>query len=206
MANEYATADELKGRLTIPDNVDDLHLDLACSAASRQIDRYCGRRFWQDATVKTREFYAESPTLTLLDDGSTRDDISTTTGLIVKIDEAGDATFGTTLTISTDFILWPLNAEDDTPARSYEEIRLVANHHFPRAANGRPGIQVTAKFGWPAVPDEVKQATLIQATLLFSSKDSVYGLAVSEFGAVRLPPLHPTARALLADLARPAVG
>jgi hypothetical protein len=207
LANEYVTATELRNRLKIPDTVDDIELTLACSAASKQIEDHCGRRFWQDAEVVVRQFYADSPTVCLLDDGDEQADISTTTGLVVKIDEAGDGTFSTALTISTDFILWPLNAEDRVPARPYEEVRLVNNYHFPRPANGRPGVQITAKFGWAAVPDKVKQAALVQATLLFRSKDSVFGvIPVGEVATGRLPALHPIARALLGGLGRAAVG
>lgn len=206
IVNGYATLPQLRSELGITDVTqtgDDSKLELAVEAASRQIDGYCDRRFWQDAAVKVREFYAESPTCCPVDD------ISTTTGLIVKIDEDGDGTFETTLTIATDFILLPANAEDDTPARPYDEIRLVENYSFPRLSNGRPGVQVTAKFGFAAVPDDVEKACIVQAISLYKSKDAAFGgVALGDFGATMFlrAALHPVAKSLVDHWARASVG
>jgi hypothetical protein len=50
-------------------------------------------------------------------------------------------------------------------------------------------IQVTGTFGWPAVPLNVKEATLIQAADTFRSKDAPFGVAgFGEFGVVRVGP------------------
>lgn len=208
---DYATVAELKSELGIGDIADDDEITLAISAASRQVEGFCGRRFWQDAAVVTREFYADSPRcVDLLDqpEEGPSTEISTTTGLIVKIDEDGDGTFETTLTIATDFILLPRNAAADI--RGFSEIWLADNFHFPRLSNGRPGVQATAKFGWPAVPDPVKRATLRQAGLLFKSKDAVFGaMALGESTALFLrDTLDKTAKGLLmaANLQKAVVG
>lgn len=206
ITNGYATLAQVRNELgsyAVTDTVDDALIELSVEAASRQIDGYCDRKFWQDAALTTREFYADSPIC------CDTDDISTTTGLIVKTDEDGDGTFETTLTISTDFILLPPNAADDTPVRPYTEIRLVGNYYFPRPSNGRPGVQVTAKFGWPAVPDNVEKACIIQAIQLFKAKDAPFGVATfGEMGGglrVRTG-LNPIAQALVEQFAKPSVG
>ena len=180
----------------------DTQIEEAVEAASRMIDGYCGRRFWQDGTVTAREYYADSPVCVEVDD------ISTVTGLIVKTDTDGDGTFETTLTISTDFILSPLNAADRTPVWPYEEIIVPSSSYYlPRLSNGRPGVQVTAKFGWPAVPDDVEQACRIQARELFKSKDAVFGaVALAESVGRTIPGMNRQALALLADYRKPAVG
>lgn len=207
ITNGYATLEqvrkELGGTYAVSDTSDDTLIELSIEAASRQIDGYCDRKFWQDTTVTAREFFADSPTCCVVDD------ISTTTGLIVKIDEAGDGTFSTTLTVSTDFILLPPNAADDTPVRPYTELRLVENFYFPRPSNGRPGVQVTAKYGWPAVPDNIEKACIVQAIQLFKAKDAAFGVAsFGEMGGgLRVQAgLNPIARALVEQFAKPAVG
>lgn len=194
---------ELGGVYAAADTSDDSMIELAVEAASRQIDGYCGRRFWQDSTVVTREYHAYSGYCCEVDD------ISTTTGLVVKIDEDADGTFETTLTISTDFVLLPLNAADEAPVRPYTELLAADNYQFPRLGNGRPGVQVTAKFGWPAVPDNVEKACIIQAVQLFKAKDAAFGVATfgDVGGGMRVRAgLNPIAQALVDQYAKPAVG
>ncbi len=150
-----------------------------------------------------REFHADSATCVEIPEG-----ISTTTGLIVKTDGAADGTFGTTLTISTDFLLLPSNAGDEVPARPWTEI-LHVNGTFPRPSNGRPGVQVTAKFGWAAVPDWAEKACLIQAGQLFKAKDAAFGIASfgDMGGGLRVSRgLNPIADALVAPHALPSIG
>jgi len=127
ITNGYCTLDELKPELRIPvllDTTDDTRLEVAIAAASRQIDAHCGRFFWRDATVHTREFYANEYRRCEVDD------ISTVTGLIVQVDDDDDGVFETTLTQSTDFILRPLNAFDRNPVWPYDEIVLVRDISF----------------------------------------------------------------------------
>lgn len=207
MTNGYCTLSqvrlELGGTYAVDDSSDDTMIELAIEAASRQIDGYCDRRFWQDSTVKTREFYALDSLCCDVDD------ISTATGLIVKIDEDGDGTFETTLTVATDFILLPTNAADETPVEPYTELRAVANFGFPVLSNGRPGVQVTAQFGWPAVPDNIEKACIIQAIQLFKAKDAAFGVATfgDMGGGLRVSAgLNPIAKALVDKYAKPAVG
>jgi hypothetical protein len=206
IVNGYTTLAQIKAEMRIGtnDTADDTRLELAVAAASRQIDAYCGRRFWQDATVKVREFFADGPVTCFTDD------ISTTVGLIVAVDEAEDGSYSETLTLGTDFILLPANADDDVPARPFTEIRIVETDNysgFPWRTL-RPSVRVTAKFGWPAIPDDVTKAALIQASQLFKASDAVFGAA--QFGeagvALRVQArLNPMAEALLEAYAKPRV-
>ena len=203
----YCTLVELKPELRIPsaDTDDDTRLEVAIAAASRQIDAHCGRFFWREAGTHTREFYANDHRRCEVDD------ISTVTGLVVQVDDDDDGVFETTLTISTDFILRPLNAADHVPVLPYNEIVLVdaINGNFPMSQSGRPGVRVTARFGWPAVPDDVKKACLVQSAMLFKSADAVFG--VTEFAnagaALRVGrTINPIAAALLEPYCKPRVG
>jgi hypothetical protein len=174
LTNCYITLDDIKTEL-MPNNAQtfefDTRLEVAISAASRQIDAFCGRRFWQDATVVAREFFADDTRCVRVDD------ISTSTGLIVKTDDDEDGTFETTLTIGTDFLLMPRNADKEYPVQPWTELIAVSmgTNWFPVAYGGRPGVQVTAKFGWPAIPDDVAKACLIQATMLYKASDAAFG-------------------------------
>lgn len=206
----YTTIEELKdelGNYASTDTSDDAKLQRAINAASRMIDNYCGQRFWQDSTATARTFIADDPYL--LDLEYQGEGIATSTGLVVKLDQADAGSYGTTLTSSTDFLLRPENAQVWVPARPYTEIALTgATYLFSRSAYGRPLIQITAKWGWPAVPAEVNKACLIQATDLFKAKDAAFGVAGgSDFGVLRVTSgLHRIAKALVDPYRRVAVG
>lgn len=202
LTNAYATMAALKAELNIgqADTSYDVKLEAALNSASRQIDRHCGRRFWQDPTVVQREYYADSPY-----DVQT-DDISTTTGLVVRVDTGDDGTYATTLTITTQFILLPRNADHD--GLPWNSIRLVDadTTTFPIWTSGRPSVRVTAKFGYATVPDDVNKACLIQATQLFKSSDAVFGGLSFDSGILRVrETLNPMAAALVEYYVKPRV-
>ena len=204
LTNAYATLAQLKAENNIggADTSYDTKLEIALNAASRQIDGYTGLFFYQDSALSVRTYYA--------DDGETChvDDISTTTGLIVKTDDNDDGTFENTLTLNTHFILLPTNAAAKHPVEPYTCIRLVDSGitAFPMSYSGRPGVQVTAKFGWPAVPDDVEKACLIQATQLFKASDAVFGGLSFEAGILRVrDTLNPMAAALVERYCKPRV-
>jgi hypothetical protein len=204
LTNAYATLEDLQTELSVPFETQYTNrLEVALNAASRQIDGFCGRRFWQDSAVVDRQFYADSYNECMVPEG-----ISTVTGLIVKTDDADTGAFGTTLTITTNFILLPTNAADEVPAFPYTCIRLVDSgiSAFPMSSSGRPGVQVTAKFGFPAIPDDVTKACLIQATQLFKSSDAVFGGLSFDAGVFRVrETLNPMAAALLERYVMPRV-
>lgn len=204
LTNSYATMAMLKAELNIgqADTSYDTKLEMALNAASRQIDRHCGRRFWQDPAVVQREYYADNAY------DCFTDDISTTTGLIVKVDDNGDGSYATTLTITTNFILLPRNADHEVPDLPFTQIRLVDSGitAFPIWSSGRPGVRVTAKFGWPAIPDDVEKACLIQATQLFKASDAVFGGLNFDGSILRVrETLNPMAAALVEFYVKPRV-
>lgn len=206
ITNGYATLAEIRaelGNYVASDTSDDSRLEVAVESASRLIDNHTGRRFWQDGSVATREYDVDpnEPYCLYVDD------ISTTTGLLVKVDTDDDGTFETSLTITTDFILRPLNAGDESPVRPYTEVyRLTTSGTFPILGSGRPGAQVTAKFGWPAVPMDVKRACLILATQLFKAGDAAFGiLQMGDGSGTRVSAISPIAAYLLEGYCRPRV-
>lgn len=203
----YATLEELKSFCQIGSATDDLICETAIGAASRMIDSYCGWRFWQDDTVVARVFEAYDEDELCLVDMPGGDGISTTTGLVVKFDDDADGTYETTLTISTDFLVKPDNAAARYPVWPYTEIALTETRVFPKACSNRPLVQITAKWGWPAVPDDVKAACLLISRDLYKEiKSAPFGVAdFNGDGPLRIG-ANRTARMLLDSYRKPAVG
>ena len=167
--NGYATQSGMKTLLGITKAAHDADIQRAVETASRWIDRYCGRRFYQDGSVTARTY---SPT-----DSTWLDvhDVSTATGLLVATDVDLDGTFEQSWTAddysgSYGFALSPSgSAADGEPWTRLEAL----NASWPTV---RRGVKVTAKFGWAAVPTEVEQACLGLAVRLYKRKDAPFGV------------------------------
>ena len=93
IVNGYITQNDLKTFVGIPtgDSVDDDLLDNAINGASRQIDAFCGRKFYADDNATYREYFTRDYYRLYVDD------ISTTTGLVIKYDDNDDGTYETTV-------------------------------------------------------------------------------------------------------------
>ena len=169
ISNGYLTLALFKTAVGVTDTTHNDDLERAIEAASRSVDRYCRRRFWQDGTVVARVYTTEDPQWVWTDD------ISTSTGLVVKTDDNWDGTYENTWTLDDypgnyGFTLEPSNASDDS--KPWTSLAALSSA-FPTL---RYAVQVTAKFGWAAVPTEVAQATLIIANRLYRRKDSPFGI------------------------------
>jgi hypothetical protein len=175
-APDYATTAELKAHLRITDTADDTAVASAVTAASRAIDHECNRQFGAESVAVART-YTYDPCLYL--EGSPAiaiDDLSSSTGLIVALDEDDTAGYATTITIGTDFTLWPYNASRDGKPWTHLLTRGPSQYRFPRYPNS---IRVTGIFGWLSVPPVVKTACLIQAARFFVRRDAAFGVAGS---------------------------
>jgi hypothetical protein len=83
ITNGYITLANLKTYLKIDDSVDDTILESIIESASRSIDRIANRRFYADASATARTYRAVGNMRVQIDD------VSSTTGLIVKTDPNG---------------------------------------------------------------------------------------------------------------------
>lgn len=182
--NGYATRNQTKAALRIgtADTIDDDLIDNCVGAASRLIDGYCNRRFWQSGTAEARVFQAEDSFYCSIDDIAG-------TAITLKTSSFADGNFDVTWTAS-DYQLEPLNGNLDGLTWSYDKIRAVGDYLFP-TVNANYGeqalVQVTAVFGWPAIPEPVTQATIIQASRIFKRYDSPLGVAgFGDLGAIRV--------------------
>jgi hypothetical protein len=184
ITNGYATRNQVKAALRIgtADTLDDDLIDNCVGAASRLIDGYCNRRFWQTGTAEARIFQAEDSFYCSIDDIAG-------TALTLKSSTQADGTFDLTWSRS-DYQLEPLNGNLDGLTWSYDKIRAVGDYLFP-TVNANYGeqalVQVTAIFGWPSVPEPITQATIIQASRIFKRYDSPLGVAgFGDLGAIRV--------------------
>lgn len=182
ITNGYVTLQEVKAYLRITDSVDDTMLEQIVESASRSIDRIANRRFYLDANASAR-------TYRLI--GNLRvqvDDFGTTSGLVVKTDPDDTGVYQTTFTLNSDYIVEPTNAL--AKGRPFTTITIVGGTAFSLPVNYRPQVEVTARWGWPTVPDDIVEATLILSADLYKRRDSVGGvLGLSELGAIRMSPL-----------------
>jgi hypothetical protein len=196
--SQLVTKGELKAILGIStaDTLDDLRLEAACDAATAQIQAECGRTFIADVSASPRVFVAGSALVCEIDD------IATTSGLIVKTDDDNNGTFETTW-LSTDYQLEPLNARLSGQVWPYTQLRAIEARYWPRW-RGQALVQITARWGWPAVPKPVLQAAQIQAVSIFKSADAPLGVAgFGDIGVVRLrQAMHPVASSLLSQYRR----
>jgi len=167
---DYATVAELKAyvRIEVADTADDTTLGLAITAASRAVDLTTYRQFGLVAAPEARTYTAHWDRLRL------RwvieiDDLMTTTGLTVT-------TAAGTITAYTK---QPTNAAQEGRPWTRLVVQPSSAVQPPYPPNDEDGVTVTAQWGWSAVPNTVKQATLLQASRLFSRRNAPFGVAGS---------------------------
>lgn len=195
----YATLDELRSALRIPDTDDDAGLSAALAAASALVDAHCGRTFSRTDEPVARYFAPTDPRLLRLPD------VADAAGLLVESDEFGaDGDFDVTWDASEYQLEVLSEFEHGRPAT---RIRAVSTTHtFPLpVVAGRYTVRVTAVWGWPEVPAQVQQATLLQAARIFKRSDAPFGIAgTPDIGQMRLlARLDPDVAVLLEGLRNP---
>lgn len=179
---EYCTLAELKAYMGITDTSADTQLGDAIITASRDVDHYCGRRFFADTNATARVFVPSRV------DMVTTDDFQSTVGLIVQVDSGDNGSFSLTLN-SANYELEPFNnVFDGEPGWPYYRIRSL-NGEFIMWNRRQASVQVTAKWGWAAVPGPIKQATIYLAEEAYRMKDSPFGIVSGDqLGPIRLRP------------------
>jgi hypothetical protein len=182
LGDSYATLAELKARVTpqTSGTANDTAMTNALSVASRAVEAFCDRQFNTATSTTSRVYTALSPVLAFVND------FHTTTDLVIKTDEDGDGTYETTWTTS-DYRLAPVNGvrhgEGGWPYWQIK-VRPLSTYRFVECEDS---IEVTAQWGWAAVPAAVKEATLALAEETFKLKDSPYGVAgFGDYGMIRV--------------------
>lgn len=158
---DYVLPDVLGEYVRITDDLDDVWLAWAATAASRAIDRHCRRQFGKVAAPEARRYRVrkDAERCAWVAD---IDDLMTATGLLI----AGVAA------VAPDFS--PLNAEAE--GRPWESLVIPDD---VVAALTAPFVTLTASWGWSAVPATVAQMAGLQGGRLISRRNALFGVAGS---------------------------
>ena len=177
----YTTLADVKNALQIEDSNADTAIQAAILTASRQIDEYCQRFFYQEGTTgspSVRYYTAYSPWYIETDDIISVNQLATDPDF-----DQSYSTIWNTTTAPLDVMYEPVN----NPKKGWPYTRILAigsnvfPYFFPQT------VKITGVFGFPEVPYEVELACKIQASRLFVRKQSPFGIAGSvELGTVRL--------------------
>jgi hypothetical protein len=195
VTNEYADVPALKLARRIGKDDDDAALLDALTAASRAIDKKTGRRFWLDETTTARTMNPR------------RKVVSEPDGERLLIADVGDATgllvergYGSSWTPVTGWETEP----EDAPSDGWAITSLFLPYGYWGTSIGLHRIRITARWGWPAIPDEIRRATLLLANRLYLRKDSPEGVSgTAEWGAVRMSRVDPDVEALISPYTLP---
>jgi len=139
-------------------------------AASRTIDRHCGRRFY--GLPETRYYTAQDGFELQIDD------LTSITAL--KTDEDGDGTFETTWAAG-DYALWPYNAILDGKPYMMIETTSAGANTFPVGI--ARSVLVQGTFGYIVstnannCPDAIHDACLMWANRLYARHNTPLGIA-----------------------------
>jgi len=190
----YLTPDELKSTLSMGAfTAADVDLSVAIIVASRALDNLCQRRFWKDAVDVTRYYSPDDSRLLEIDDLAALTTLSS--------DDDGTYAYANSWVQNTDFLLEPLNASSEVPARPWTHIRCIPQANFTFNTFFPRSVKVVGKFGWPSLPDEVPLATGMLATrLLRLSREAPFGVVAFDGGAIRIARMDSNIMAVVGPL------
>lgn len=194
--SNYATEDSFRQYMKDGSDLEGDLINSCLTAASRFVDGYCGRYFYQND--ETQYFFPYDWWTVDLEDM----DIAVTDGLVVSTDDGTSGTWSTVRTLGTDYILEPRNqSSNGLRPWPFDTLRIISPqsfwpiHYVPWQ---QQTVQVQATFGWPAVPDAVSHATKIVAAKMYSDASAPGGvLGFNGWGEVRVKADAPAAAMLL---------
>ena len=171
-APDYVAVGQLQEFLRMTDSADGNEMGWAISAASRAIDAATNRQFGKVAAAEARYYTPR------WDKGICRwvidtDDICDATGLAVRVDTGSTGVYDGVL---TDFVKAPMNANQK--GRPWTQL-VVNRTSSVRVADIANSVEVTAVYGWAAVPPAIMQATFLQASRFLARRDAPFGVAGS---------------------------
>lgn len=176
---DYCTLTELKAALSITDNIDNAILQTAITSASAFVDGYCYRSFEAAGTAVTDRDYIPTATFGPLFIDDCVEIVQ------VRLDDDLDGTFADTLT-AVDFQAEPVNPTTGGLPLPFTRLRPFEDGYWP-TFRGQATVRVSARYGWPGIPTAVKEATIFQASRLFTRRDSPLGVAgFGDMGAMRV--------------------
>ena len=172
--NGYASLIQLKSAIGIADGIDDPMLEMAIESASRQIDSYTERYFYNAGTAV--KIFAPIDNWVC----PTEDFITLT-----KVETSEDGESFDTEWDADDWQAEPLNGRAGGLVTSFTQIRAVESYLFPYR-QGEATVRLTGTWGWSAVPIAITQATIILASRIFKRLDSPLGIISNDLGSMRV--------------------
>lgn len=177
---DYITAPDVINALGAG-TIDDVLLGIVITAASRHVADHCGRDFSPVAS-SVRDFYPVDPNVVRIDDA--------TAVTVVATDDGSDGTYSTTWT-TTEYQLQPVGGIGPAGQTGwpYTAIVAISSRTFTASPfNRRPPVRVTGAWGWTAIPEDVKLATLFLSTEMFkAAREAPFGSAnMADFGPIQI--------------------
>lgn len=183
LTNAYVTLEEIRSRLggQVPADQSSA-LETAITSACRALDVFCGQQFYDSGSATARTFTPRHHYRLKVDP------FSTVTGLVVKTDTAGDATYATTWA-STDYEVDYFGGDfGQTMSAPFDTIRAIGAYCWPTANLRVRSVQITARWGWAAVPQSIAEAARILSVDMWKRKDTPFGIQTGtvDFGGLRI--------------------
>jgi hypothetical protein len=155
VTDAYATAATYRALISKSDTGEDAEILTDLTAVSRYIERRVGRFFTTDAANVARVYRAtdlsNEPKSLFVDDLVSISHI--------KVDTDDDGSFADEdAWASTDYELYPLNAADGPEPAPYTRIFIPS--WSTKELWGQHRVEISGKFGWPAVPAAIERATV----------------------------------------------
>lgn len=187
ITNGYCTLAQLRSApaLNLPSTytTDDTLLESIITAASRAIDKQCGRFFYKSSAHEVKYFTADNSHY--IDVG----DLVSVTALYT--DDDGARTYPNTWA-TTDYDLTPFAAASLSEPEPYLQIECtpLGNYNFPVISKG---VKLDAVFGWPAVPSVITQVCILWSARLYKRLATPLGVqGVSTIGTITMKiPIDP---------------
>ena len=181
----YADVDEYKARAGIASTGQDAEITAQLTSVSRLIERELGedpehpRVFNESSAASLRYFDGAGGTRLRVDDLV----LVSTDG--IEVDENLDASFGTDFDPTNEgwCVLRPYNADDvDQAFNEIELLPLSSNDTLTAWPIARHNVRITATWGWPAVPEPVRELTVLLTRQLRDIQESgvTYAIAALE--------------------------
>ena len=161
----YVTPAEAEAYFRSTVTADLVEIEAAVEVASNAVDYYTHRSFVVPTAATTRSFVALAGSLAKVDD------IANTTGLVIVDNASTLAAADYQLETS------PGRTARPDPAGLERPFAYIRRLSGSWNCDDEATLVITARYGWPAVPDAVKLATKMLAKDLLSARDTRFGLA-----------------------------
>lgn len=182
LATSYATPAQYRERAGKADTAEDAVIAEQLSAVSRYIDRRLRRAFGKTDAPEAR--WCDSW-------GGGRlwlpGDVAGSSGLAVSVDADGDGVAEQPLVEGSDYMPGPVDwSGAGTP---YEYLDLLPRAVLRQWPVGRRTVQVTAIWGWPAVPEPIRELAIALTRQLRDMEQAGFTLTLEAVdAAIRLSP------------------